>query len=94
MGRRILPESLMKEAIDERDIEKFCWAVLEQSRLDLHKGEEAKVFPLSESMSVVRQLVAIMNTNRRSPQVKEDASKDDELSKWMKLPESIPPKTL
>lgn len=81
MGRRRLPENMMKDAIDEQDIELFCWGILEKSRLELDIPEEKKTFSTSDAMSIVRQLVVLSTRN-----VSEDNSgkKNNELEDWMK----------
>lgn len=81
MGRRKKPETLMKEAVDERDIEKFAWACLEQARLDMAEPEEEKVFSTADTMSLVRQIVTLMKM--KPPEPEKDDKKEKELRAWM-----------
>lgn len=85
MGRRYLPTTLMKNAIDNRDIETFCWACLEQARLDMGLPESDKVFSSHDTMSIVRQIVSLQKLNAKDPDAAIDQAED--LNQWLAKPQ-------
>ena len=92
MGRRKLPLTIMKEAIDSRNIEDFCWACLEQARLDMNLPEEDKVFSTTHTMSLVRQIVQLQQLTKTDPAAAEEKAK--ELNAWLSKPQPQVTKSL
>lgn len=89
MRRRQKPASMMLEAIDERDIEKFAWAILEQSRLDLKEFGENKSYSTVDVLSAMRQIVAI----RSKAATKTEADESD-VEEWIAKPKKQTSKSL
>jgi len=81
MGRRALPSTMMKEAVDERDVEKFAWAILEQSRLDLANHGENRAYSTVDVLSAMRQIVILQ---KAAPPETDTPEKNNELDDWLK----------
>ena len=88
MGRRKSARTLLKEAVAEKDIEQWCWSVLEIHSREIDTIEEDKTIRSQDVFSIVRQLVALQKEKRINSGEGTDgqSEQDKELAAWTAAP--------
>ncbi len=62
MGRRTLPKTAMKTAVEERKVEDYIWALLEISRKEFSKAPEDKNFTNANVLRMLQMLITIQDS--------------------------------